>query len=147
MVNCMLKIFLWNAWNFIRRIQRRKEKRQILCIAGKGDQIATSAKLLDIMHGSYGFSADLIEAITNEYQCSKAGFHWGKLQALLLCAKTCGSRVLLNAYALILLSLVTTLYCSSDTVNYCCRCLLLSRYLFNCADYSRIMYSVHICIV
>ena len=30
---------------------------------GRYDQIATSAKLLDTMHESYGFSADLIEAI------------------------------------------------------------------------------------
>ena len=32
-------------------------------IKGRDDQIATSAKLLDIMHESYEFSIDLIEAI------------------------------------------------------------------------------------
>ena len=41
----------------------RKKKRQILYIADRADQLATSAKLLDITHESYGFSADLIEAI------------------------------------------------------------------------------------
>ena len=41
------------------------EKGQILYIAGKADQIATSSKLLDIMHKSYGLSADLIETINN----------------------------------------------------------------------------------
>ena len=34
-----------------------------LYITGRGDQIATNAKVIDIMHESYGFSADLIEAI------------------------------------------------------------------------------------
>ena len=30
---------------------------------GRDDQITTSAKFLDIKHKSYGFSADIIEAI------------------------------------------------------------------------------------
>ena len=30
---------------------------------GRDDQIITNAKLLDIMHKSYGFNADLTEAI------------------------------------------------------------------------------------
>ena len=53
----------------------------LVYIAGRDDQIATGAKLLekllDITHESYGFRADLIEAVslTNEYQCGKAGFH------------------------------------------------------------------------
>ena len=34
-----------------------------LYITGRGDQIATNAKLIDITHKSYGFSADLLEAI------------------------------------------------------------------------------------
>ena len=37
----------------------KKKKGQILYIVGRGDQIATSVKLLDIMHESYGFSGDL----------------------------------------------------------------------------------------
>ena len=41
----------------------KKEKGQILDIAGRDDQIAISAKLLDITHRSYGFSVDLIETI------------------------------------------------------------------------------------
>ena len=44
-------------------VQKKKKKEQILCIAGRDDQITTSAKLLDIMHESYGFNSDLIEAI------------------------------------------------------------------------------------
>ena len=42
---------------------KKKKKGQILYIVGRDDQITTSAKLLDIMHKSYGFNADLIEAI------------------------------------------------------------------------------------
>ena len=42
---------------------------------GRDDQITTNAKLFDIAHKSYGLSADLVQAITNEYQCRKAGFH------------------------------------------------------------------------
>ena len=52
---------------------KKKKKGQILRIAGKEDQIATSAKLLDTMHQSYEFNTVLIEVIN---QCSKAGLHW-----------------------------------------------------------------------
>ena len=41
---------------------QKKKKGQILYNTGRDDQITTSVKLLDIMHKSYGFSADLIEA-------------------------------------------------------------------------------------
>ena len=44
--------------------KKKNKKGQILCIMGRDDQIATSAELLDIMHKSYGFSADLIETIS-----------------------------------------------------------------------------------
>ena len=40
-----------------------KKKGQILYITGRDDQITTSAKSLDIMHKSYWFNTDLIEAI------------------------------------------------------------------------------------
>ena len=43
--------------------KEEKEKEQILYIMGRDDQIATSAKLLDITHESYGFNADLLEII------------------------------------------------------------------------------------
>ena len=43
--------------------KKKKKKGQILYIAVKDNQIATSAKSLDIMHGTYGFNAYLIEAI------------------------------------------------------------------------------------
>ena len=41
----------------------RNKKRQILYIADRADQFATTAKLLDITYESYGFSGDLIETI------------------------------------------------------------------------------------
>ena len=43
--------------------RKKKEKEQIMYIEGRNDQIATNAKLLDIMHESYEISIDLIEAI------------------------------------------------------------------------------------
>ena len=43
-----LKTYLQNQWNVLTRVHRKK-KGQILYIAGRGIQIATSAKLLDIM--------------------------------------------------------------------------------------------------
>ena len=39
------------------------KKGQILYIKGRDNQIATSAKLLDITYKCYGFNADLIETI------------------------------------------------------------------------------------
>ena len=44
-------------------VKKKKKKGQILYIAGRGNQIAISAKLFDIMHESYGFNAELIETI------------------------------------------------------------------------------------
>ena len=40
--------------------EEEKENGQILHTMGKGNDIATSAKLLDITHESYGLNADLI---------------------------------------------------------------------------------------
>ena len=49
-------------------------------------QFATNAKLLNITHESYGFSADLIETnITNEYHCGKAGFSGVITDFIVLC--------------------------------------------------------------
>ena len=42
--------------------QDAKKKGRILYIMARDDHIVLSVKLLDIMHESYGFSADLIEA-------------------------------------------------------------------------------------
>ena len=54
-------------------MHRRRKKRQILYNGVRDAQIATSAKLLDITHESYGFSGELTETVvTNEYQCGKA---------------------------------------------------------------------------
>ena len=47
----------------------KKKKGQILYIGGTENQIATSAKLLDITHGSYGFSGYLAN---RDHQCGKA---------------------------------------------------------------------------
>ena len=59
------KAFLWNEWIILMTIQIRKGiKGQVLYTSGRDDQICTSAKLLDITYKSYGFLADLIEAIT-----------------------------------------------------------------------------------
>ena len=45
-------------------LKERKEENDVFCTSsGRDDHIATSAKLLDIMYESYGFSADLIETI------------------------------------------------------------------------------------
>ena len=68
MVNSMLQntqwVFLWNAWNVLSRIHRRKKKKgQILYMVCRNNQTGTSVKLLDIAHESYGFSTDLIETI------------------------------------------------------------------------------------
>ena len=41
----------------------KKKKGQISYITGTDDQNATGAKPCDIMHVSYGFNADLIEAV------------------------------------------------------------------------------------
>ena len=44
--------------------QKRKSYDTAFCTCmGRDDKIATSAKLLDVTYQSYGFSADLIEAI------------------------------------------------------------------------------------
>ena len=68
MVNSMLQntqwVFLLNAWNVLSRIHRRKkEKKDRSCTWYVGTITATSVKLLDIAHESYGFSTDLIETI------------------------------------------------------------------------------------
>ena len=44
------------------RMHRRKRRKTMLFI-DRDDEIATSAKLLDITYQSYGFSSDLIEII------------------------------------------------------------------------------------
>ena len=82
MVNSMLKILKGIFVECMECLnqdakKKKKEKGQILYKVDRDDQIATGTKQLDIIHKSDGFNADLIEAINyNEYQCSKAGFHW-----------------------------------------------------------------------
>ena len=58
-----LKVFLWNPQNVLMRMHRRKKKITLAVHHEQDDQIAISAKLLDIMHESYGFSTDLTETI------------------------------------------------------------------------------------
>ena len=65
MVNSMLKIFKGISVECMECLNQdaKKKKGQILYIAGRDDQIAKSATLLDIIHKSYGFSTDLIDTI------------------------------------------------------------------------------------
>ena len=69
MMNSILKntqkVFLWNAWNVLTKMQRRTRKKDISFTSevGRDDKITTSAKLLDIMHKPYGFSGNLMELI------------------------------------------------------------------------------------
>ena len=54
-------------------MHRRRKKRQILYNGVRDDQIATSAKLLDITHTSLILIQWWSETVvTNEYQCGKA---------------------------------------------------------------------------
>ena len=56
------KVFLWNAWNVLTRMCRRRKNTFCSCVGGD-DQITTSAQLFDITYESYGFGADLIDTI------------------------------------------------------------------------------------
>ena len=56
------KVFQWNTWNVLNE-DANKKTLNFLYIRGRDDQIATSAKLLDTMHKSYGFSGDLLKTI------------------------------------------------------------------------------------
>ena len=50
------KVFPWNTWNVLTRMNRKNKKWQ-------DDQSAISAKLVDIANEPYGFSADLVETV------------------------------------------------------------------------------------
>ena len=64
MVNSMLKILKGIFVEYMECLNNdTKKKGQILYRVGRDVQITTNAKLHDIMHESYGFSADLIQAI------------------------------------------------------------------------------------
>ena len=43
----------------LRQCEEKKKDRSCIYIGNRDNQIATSAKLLDVMHESYGFSGDL----------------------------------------------------------------------------------------
>ena len=53
-------------------MHRRRKKGQILYNGVRDDQIATSAKLLDIAHESHGFSDDLTETVVTNV----VRLHW-----------------------------------------------------------------------
>ena len=53
------KVFLWNAWNVLTRMQRRRKKDKSCTLGDRADKITTGTKLLDIIHESYGFSGDI----------------------------------------------------------------------------------------
>ena len=63
------------------RMHRKKKDRSCTSQVGL-IKLATSAKLLDVTHKSYGFSARLL---INEYQCSKARFIVGVITGLVMC--------------------------------------------------------------
>ena len=56
--------FLWNPWNVLTRMRRRRKKKgHFLYIGGRAVLIATGTKLLDTKYTFYGFNDDLIETI------------------------------------------------------------------------------------
>ena len=59
------------------------------------------------MHLSNEFSGDLIGTITNEYQCSKAGFSRGVYKLCCYVQNINGSCRIFNEHVLILLPLAT----------------------------------------
>ena len=54
--------FLWNSWNVLTRMRRRK-KGHFLYIGGRAVLIATGANLLDTKYEFYGFNNDLKDTI------------------------------------------------------------------------------------
>ena len=56
-------IFLWNPWNVLKRMRRRKKKGHFLYIGGRAVLITTDTKLLDTKYAFYGFNDDRIETI------------------------------------------------------------------------------------
>ena len=66
MVNSMLNkysmAFLWNLWNVLTRMRRRK-KGHFLHIGSRAVLIATGANLLDTKYEFYGFNDDLKDTI------------------------------------------------------------------------------------
>ena len=57
--------FLWNPWNVLTRMYRRRKKNDTFCTSARDrdDQIATCAKLLNIKYKFYRFTDDLKETI------------------------------------------------------------------------------------
>ena len=57
--------FLWNSWNVLTRMRKRKRKKKghFLYIGGRAILIATGANLLDTKYGFYGFNDDLKDTI------------------------------------------------------------------------------------
>ena len=55
--------FLWNSWNVVTRMRRRKEKGHLLYIGGRTVLIATGANLLDTKYEFYGCNDDLKDTI------------------------------------------------------------------------------------
>ena len=91
---------------------KKEKENNVFCTSlDRDNQITTSAKLLDIMYESYGFSTDLIETInTNEYQCGKVGFSMKKTVSIVMRKILKVVSHFLNTYVLILLSLATIHY-------------------------------------
>ena len=55
--------FLWNSWNVLTRMRRKRKKGHFLYIGGRAVLIATGANLLDTKYEFYGFNDDLKDTI------------------------------------------------------------------------------------
>ena len=64
-------VFLWNSWNALTKMGRKKAT---FCTSGRAVLIATSSNLLDTKYKFYGFNDNQETPLTNEYHCHKAGF-------------------------------------------------------------------------
>ena len=57
-------IFLWNSWNGLTKMRRKKKKEKTLSVHwGKAVLIATGSNLLDTKYEFYGFNNDLRDTI------------------------------------------------------------------------------------
>ena len=56
--------FLWNSWNVLTRIRRKKKKKgNFLYIKGRVILITTGTNMLDTKYKFYGFNDDLRDTI------------------------------------------------------------------------------------
>ena len=123
--------FLWNPWNILTRMRRRKW--HFLYIGDRADLIVTSTKLLDTKYTFYGFNDDLIETCNH---CHTAGFSKNKTSPCCYVELYILTVVVffevLNARTLILLSLAATHYHESWCSYITYKSLYLHRIKYLC---------------